>query len=712
MSFDQTQTNTPKPVAKSGGSKSKINWLSGKLSLRVTLSVFFTIVVVQGLILYYTVQDYKRDQLHELAETGRSSVSPLLNHWNDKGFTHVDPRSVGRLLKTTLVKGFAIYEPKSTLASFVYGEAPYLAPDANDPENYLEALNEEKARYEVSFGPQATQSKQVVVLRMDSAPVQKRVLNNIIQSTLICTLLAALITAVLVYVLGKWLIEPILMLRNNLSGVARDPTTPTAYLTPYNRRDELGSVISSANKLIKQNADNLLRISQQAQDKIYRVAFFDALTDLPNRVHFLKKLDELLAMEEKKHNRLGIFVMDIDHFGDVNNTLGYEAGDKLLRSIADKLSDVLPDALLIARLGEDEFAAIIEMSSSTSQEYIKETTDAVRQVFSDTFVIEGNDIVLEGSMGMALWPNDANRATDLLKKAEIALDQAKSEEKGNFRLYSPVFDQAVQERIQMINDLRIAIEEKHFSLVYQPQFRSTDRTIIGAEALLRWERVDPETGKRTFTGPDKFIPIAEQSGLIVPIGRWVLEEACRFAMECQNQGMKPFRIAVNLSGIQFHRDNVVQLVRDVLARTGLPAHLLELEVTESAVMKDIEQTITLLQQLKNLGVELAIDDFGTGYSSLSYLKRFPVHRLKIDRSFIMNIHEAPEEAAITTTIIQLGHALKMKVIAEGVETEGQVNFLTDHHCDEFQGYFFSKPLQSNDFKTFVKEYMLPEARHA
>jgi diguanylate cyclase (GGDEF)-like protein len=609
-----------------------------------------------------------------------------------------------RLLKKTPVRGIAFYKPGVIYANDLYGEPPMLVPSSLRPNDTLSRLTTEDSRYEISFGPQTMQTDYAVVIRLDSINIQKRVLDYIRQTAMVAILLSAFVTSVLILVLGKWMIEPILILRHNLLGVARDPSSPTAYLTHYSRRDELGSVISSANKLIKQNADHLSRISQQAQDKIYKVAFFDALTELPNRVHFLKKLDEILQGEERhRYPKLGVLVMDIDHFGDVNNTLGYEAGDKLLSMIAEKLKAVLPDALLIARLSEDEFAAIINLPYEPEHE-IENYVDKVLKIFDDTFVIDNNDLVLEGSSGMALWPDDADTAAGLLKKAETALDQAKLEQDGHFRLYSPSFDLAVQNRIQMINDLRYAIEEKEFSLVYQPQIRAEDGKIIGAEALLRWERKDPETGKLIFTGPDKFIPVAEQSGLIVPIGRWVMEEACRFAKECQTDGIEPFRIAVNLSGIQFHRDDVITLTRDVLTRTGLAPHLLELEVTESAVMKDINQTINLLQQLKDLGVELAIDDFGTGYSSLSYLKRFPVHRLKIDRSFVINITDNPDEATITRTIINLGHAIGLHVIAEGVETADQVKFLAENGCDEFQGYFFSKPLKPMDFKTFVKGY--------
>ncbi len=684
----------------SQNSLKKNSWLTSRLSWRVILSVFMTIVLVQGMILYYTTKTYQDSRLNELRESARISITTLLSG----NASAINEQTIPRLLKTTNIRGVALYEPKKVVAFDIFGEPPLLLPDRFHPDREVTWLSADKLRYEVSLGPQNLGSALVMVLRLDTEGIRTGVINYVIQTASISLLLSALITTVLILVLGIWLLEPILSLRDNLLFAAQDPTNPTDYLTPYNYRDELGSVISSANKLIRQNAESLNRLGEQMQDKTYRLAFFDALTELPNRAHFLSKLDELIQNDPKgERYHLGVLVIDIDHFGDVNDTLGFECGDELLRIVSKKLQKTLSSALLVARLSEDEFAAIIPMATKPDGQ-ITTVTNAVFDVFMESFDVQGNDLVLEATLGMALWPNDADRALELLKKAENALDQAKLDDKGHFRLYSPTFEQNVQARIQMVRDLRAAVEEQQFSLVYQPQFDAQTRRIIGAEALLRWERIDADTGKKAFVRPDHFIPVAEQSGLIVPIGRWVVEEACRFAKECVDQGLPPFRIAINLSGVQFARDDIIQLTKDVLKKTGLDPHYLELEVTESAVMRDINQTIALLQQLRDLGVELAIDDFGTGYSSLSYLKRFPIHRLKVDRSFVMHVTDSNDDAAITKTIIQLGHSIGLKVIAEGVETEAQVKFLTENNCDEFQGYFFSKPLPPAEFRGFVKGY--------
>jgi diguanylate cyclase (GGDEF)-like protein len=684
------------------------NWLKSRLSWRIIMSVFITIILVQGIILYSTTKTYQSEQLNELQDNARITLASLVA--STDGANQMDDKIIQRLLATTNIKGIAFYAPNRTIAFDVFGEPPLLTPDRDNANANNTWLSPDRVRYEAQFGPSVIRSNYVAVVRMNSENVRYKTIQYILQTAVISLLLSAFITTVLILVMGMWLLEPIMLLRNNLLQAAKDPSNAMNFLTSYGRRDELGSVISSANKLIKQNSDNLTRLSEQVQDKIYQMAFFDTLTGLSNRTHFLNKLDEMIQDDKRDPSwQLGILVIDIDNFGDVNDTLGYELGDLLLKNVAEKLKDTLHSALLIARLSEDEFAAIVPLSTRPEGS-IMGITNAVFDIFMESFDIQGNELVLQATLGMAMWPNDADRAIELLKKAESALDQAKLEDKGHFRLYSPVFEQNVQARIQMVRDLRVAIEEKQFALVYQPQFDAKTRKIIGAEALIRWEKLDPDTGKKSFVRPDHFIPVAEQSGLIVPIGRWVLEEACRFAKESMDLGVPPFRMAINLSGVQFARDDIVQLTKDVLARTGLEPHYLELEVTESAVMRDINQTIALLDDLRKIGVELAIDDFGTGYSSLSYLKRFPVHRLKVDRSFVMNVNENKDDASITSTIIQLGHSIGVKVIAEGVETEDQMKFLIEHKCDEFQGYYFSKPLPPGEFRGFVKGYVMTKAQ--
>ena len=684
--------------------KTKIDFLFSRISWKVITAVFATIVALEICVLYITVQNYEKQQLAQLGEASKNAITPLFVTDAQTQTSRTAPDNINRLIATTPIKGVAIYNPQGGLfAREVYGEAPLTAPDATRINKQLTWLSPDESRYEITLGPRHIQAPYSVVLRIDSSAIKPLRRSYIVQNAFVALLLSLFVTNVLILVIGKWLLEPILLLRDNLLRAARDPSNPDQYQTNYKRKDELGSVIASANKLIRQNADNMLRLNQQAQDKIFRLAYYDSLTELPNRAHFINKLDSILQNRPNR-DTLAVMVLDIDNFGDVNDTLGYEAGDRVLRLISDKLSQTLINATIIARLGEDEFAAIFTLHNDVQQQ-LRQIIGTTLGLFEKSFAVQENDLILEACIGIALWPNDADKAIDLLKKAENALDQAKQEQKDRYCLYTSAFDQTVQARIQMIRDLRIAIDDKQFALVFQPQIDARTRQIIGAEALLRWERPDPETGKRSFIRPDHFIPIAEQSGLIVPIGRWVIHEACRFAKDAMSKhGLPPFRVAVNMSGIQMQRDNIVEVTRQALHDLNLPPHLLELEVTESAVMKDMDDTIRILQQLNELGIELAIDDFGTGYSSLSYLKKFPLHRLKIDRSFIMNAPEDKDDSSITRTIINLGHSLDLKVIAEGVETIEQVNFLSENGCDEFQGYYYSKPLSPNDFLDFVRSY--------
>lgn len=694
------------------------DYMRGRLATRLVFCVFMTILLVEVMVMLFTVRSFEQEKLQELVEQTQAAVAPLFyNIQNSSGAGNLlENNTAMRLLATSRVRGFAIYDPKGSLfARDIYGETPSLTPDMNNrnPREIYTWRTPDKARYEVVLGPVQTQTLYTLVLRIDTTHLPILMRGFVLQTLIVVLLLTAFVTTVLMILLGKWLINPIMLLRANLIRAARDPQHPERYQTIYQHRDELGGAVHSANQLINQNAHNLSQISQKAKDKIYKLAFYDNLTELPNRAHFLQKIDECIeAAQKNKRAPLAVFVMDLDNFSDVNDTLGYEAGDMLLKYMGQQLTEALPDASLIARLGEDEFAIMWPLSEAAdlsrySTDDLMPVAQRIFDAFKKPFDIQSTELRIQVSIGAALYPRDTDKAIDLLKKAETALDQAKDEQRGTFCLFTPLFEHTVQNRIQMVRDLREAVEKDQFQLYYQPQFDAKTLKLIGAEALLRWERFDIEARRKMFVRPDHFIPVAEQSGVIVPIGRWVLREAARFAQECAAEGYPDFRVAVNISGVQMQQDDLVALTRDVLASTGLPAHKLELEVTESGVMGDMADNIRLLNQLKDLGIELAIDDFGTGYSSLAYLKKFPVHRLKIDRSFIMNLTEDEDDEAIAKTIIQLGHALNLKVIAEGVEAQGHVDKLLSLGCDEFQGYLFSKPLPAHEFKAFIKKHQAP-----
>jgi len=463
------------------------------------------------------------------------------------------------------------------------------------------------------------------------------------------------------------------------------------------------SSISIANELILQNANNLIRLRNQAEDKIRKLAYFDSLTGLPNRTSFLEKLDDSIKHRVlEKNGHLAVISVDIDNFKDVNDTMGHETGDRLLDAVGRRLVKSLPRDAVVARVSGDEFAIIIHLEPEQP-----DSAAIVEKIF--VAMIEPLTILKERfqvrvSIGVAHCPDDGVDARQILKNADIALTSAKEEGRDTVRYYSQDFDRVIQKRFRLLRDLRIAMDQKQLKLHYHPQFDLKTGRLIGAEALLRWWRPDNSKEGGKYIPPVEFIPIAEQSGLIVPIGEYVLRTACETNKRWQEKGLPSFRIAVNISGVQFHRGDIVKLVDAVLRETKLEPRWLELEVTEGVFMESMPVAVDILNQLHQLGVELAVDDFGTGYSSLSYLRQFPIDRLKIDQSFITDAVKNHDDRIIVRTIIQLGHNLGLKVLAEGVETSEHETLLREEGCDESQGFKYIQPIPENEFWDFAVVY--------
>jgi diguanylate cyclase (GGDEF)-like protein len=524
------------------------------------------------------------------------------------------------------------------------------------------------------------------------------------QNILIMMLMSAFVTSVLMLALGHWLLEPILFMRSNLISASEDPENPNISDSPYDVSDEIGGAIAIAQRLIRQNADNIRRIKSAAEDQIHKLAYYDTLTGLPNRTLFLQKLAEHTRVtNDQITGKFAVVTIDLDHFKDINDSMGHNIGDAILRAIGRRLRSALPASAIVARSGEDEFAIMMPLNSdiANGREIAERVLGVIR---SEPFKVFNENFQIRASVGVSTYPDDAIDPDQVLKNADIALNRAKEEGRDTLKEYSEDFDIAVQQRFQMLRDLRDALEQGHLSLHFQPQLDLNNGKIIGAEALLRWWKPDNSKEGGYFIPPVEFVPVAEQSGLIVPIGEKVLREACTVAARWPQYSDDPIRVAVNVSGAQFHQSDLCTLVSEVLAESGLLPHNLELEVTESVFMDDIHHTIKVLHELHSLGVELAIDDFGTGYSSLSYLRQFPIDRLKVDQSFIKNALNNPDDAAITRTIVALGHSLNLKIIAEGVETRDHESFLMSEGCDEVQGFRYSKPVPEEEFIEFLKNY--------
>ena len=694
-------------MSKSGFASSSAQIWRSRISWRITLAVFLTILAVQAAILNFTLKEFESDELSELRQIGRSAISPLIDPAvMDFLASPISAQDAIRLLNTTKVKGLTIYGEGMTANELerIEGYGEPIVTILTDYENISKTYRTyDGSSYEFIFRA-GTSVPYFIVVRMDSSEVQGLVFSYVKQTILIMLLMSAFVTTVLMIALGHWLLEPILFMRGNLMAASKDPEDPKIPPSPYNPDDEIGGAIEIAQRLINQNAENIKRIKSAAEDKIHKLAYYDTLTGLPNRTLFLQTLTERTRTTgEGKTDRFAVVAIDLDHFKDINDSMGHNVGDAILRGVGKRLRAAMPESATVSRTGEDEFA--ITMPLSTDLNNARDVAERVHGVIrSEPFKVFNESFQVRSSIGVSTFPDDGIDPDQVLKNADIALNRAKEEGRDTIKEYSEDYDREVQARFQMLRDLRDALERGQLSLHYQPQLDLKNGKVIGAEALLRWWKPNNSKEGGSFISPAEFIPVAEQSGLIVPIGEWVMTTACKMAVEWKEQHGFDGRIAVNVSGNQFSQGDIVNFVQKTITETRINPHKLELEVTESVFMDDMNHTIETLKSLHGLGVELAIDDFGTGYSSLSYLRQFPIDRLKIDQSFIRNALINKDDASIARTIVRLGHSLNLKVIAEGVETKDHEAFLMEEGCDEVQGFRYSRPVTPEKFVEFFKSY--------
>ena len=435
---------------------------------------------------------------------------------------------------------------------------------------------------------------------------------------------------------------------------------------------------------------------KQTEFKLEHLAHHDPLTGLPNRLLFNDRLDQAILRAQREGTQAAVLFLDLDRFKNINDSMGHAKGDLLLQRVADRMKGAMRAEDTIARLGGDEFVLVIEA--------LKEPEDAIvviehiLSLFKQPYCLGKQEIYIDTSLGVCFYPRDGTNAQTLVRNADAAMYRAKAEGRNNYQLYTAELTSLAIESMTLENNLRHALERNEFTLHYQPQYSLKDGgSLGGVEALIRWKQ--PEKG---WIPPNKFIPVAEETGLIVPIGEWVLRTACTQHQAWVKAGYKPVRMAVNLSARQFHTPHLAETISEILKETGMHPSFLELELTESIIMRDAEATIKLLHKLSSMGVILSIDDFGTGYSSISYMKRFPINRLKIDQSFVRDIGCGKPEAKMIIPIIALGHSMNLQVLAEGVEIEEQLNYLLEHGCDEAQGYLYSPPIPPDELQEFLE----------
>ncbi len=437
---------------------------------------------------------------------------------------------------------------------------------------------------------------------------------------------------------------------------------------------------------------------KRLEHRIRHQARHDPVTRLPNREMLQEDMQRAMAKADRTGNHLGLLIVSLDRFREINNNLGLKGGDQLLNLVAERLRKVIRGNDIVARLSGDEFALL--MVDLQDEKPIIDMAGRLFYTFHHPMEVNGQQFFLSPSIGANLYPHGGNDQDSLLHNTYSAMQKAKHDKSKEFWFYDEGIKIEIAARSDLENALRLALQREEFEIFYQPQVSAADGCIIGVEALLRWRNA-----RRGLIPPAEFIPIAEDNGLIIPIGKWVLEQACRQAQQWRQDEVAGLRMAVNLSAVQFNHPHLVESIGETLKSSGLPAHLLELELTETVLMQDMHAAANTLAQLKTLGIQLAIDDFGTGYSSLSYLKSFPMDRIKIDRSFINELDSNSETAEITLAIIDMAHRLHLAVLAEGVETSAQKDFLIHHHCDQLQGFFYGRPVPADELLDALRRSM-------
>lgn len=508
----------------------------------------------------------------------------------------------------------------------------------------------------------------------------------------------SLIAFLLASFLQRVISQPIAMLATSMEKVTHSKN----YSQRLVRRsqDELGQLFEGFNRMLEEieKRENDLRRNEKHLDHI---AHHDTLTGLANRMLLIARMEQSLERSKRIKSRMAVLFIDLDRFKQINDSFGHDYGDQVLCLIADRLRQAIRDADTIARIGGDEFIVVIEQVRKA--EDLHRFVQKLLKDISQAIDIEPHRFHVTATVGISIYPDNADHVETLLKRADLAMYEAKDDGRNSYQFYSAEMNQDGQEKILLESRLRQALDDHSFVLHYQPQFDMKSGLLIGFEALLRWE--DPVRG---LIAPDQFVPLAEDSGLIIPIGEWIICEACRTLKYIQDKWSIPLRMAVNISPRQFRDESLIPNVAKALYRSQLAAESLELEITESMVMDNVSDAIAKMNELKRIGVQLAIDDFGTGYSSLGYLKKFPLTRLKIDRSFVTDIVANVSDQAIVNSIIALGKTMNLEIIAEGIETTGQYDFLMNAQCDQAQGFLLGKPMAFDLLSTLLDSTLVDQ----
>lgn len=700
-----------------------------RLCRQLTGTVFIAILLVEAAILIFSVKSFERDRLFEVEREGLSVVRAWLQISGD---------SVQTLKKMSPMIG----EGSVLVSADVYDEKGHEI--ASLAQHTILAPTGDT--FEVRWTAQDLGFPFVVIAKLDKTEIPAKIHAFVWRIVGLVLLISVFVTFVTMIILERFMLAPIRIIRERMNEAGGDLAHPEKYKIAYTRNDELGDVAVSYNSLLGRlaSAFSEIRIQQESlrhnneklemevsarthelkavvQDlrreavereraekaldaskgavssqHLKKIAYTDTLTGLANRDLFMDRCNQVLKQIKRASEQAAVHLIDLDGFNAINQSYGQGSGDLVLQTVADRMTELVRESDTLARLSADEFA-LIQLDVGAADEAAI-LAQRIIQRLKAPIDLDDESIEMTCSIGITILNQNDESVEDVLHHVTLARRGAKEDQGGSYQFYVEEMNRQAQERQVLERDLKKAVLKNELELYYQPKLNVKTGAVSGMEALLRWNH--PERG---FMSPGLFIPIAERSSLIVNIGDWVLREATRQAKRWQAQGLGDLKVAVNVSAVQLKEFCFIDQVRQILLESGLAPHLLELEITESAVMEDVEHIILVLEELRDLGVSLSIDDFGTGYSSLNYIKRFPVKRIKIDKAFVDEIVDENSDGIIAKAVITMGHSMGMEITAEGVEDGFQQEFLSAYGCDEIQGFLFAKPLNARDFESFVVE---------
>jgi diguanylate cyclase (GGDEF)-like protein len=669
--------------------------LKSKLNVALLLSSSVAILLLFALMLLNAVYNMRQEKVAQL-----SVLTEVMAANSASALVFNDPKSAADTLAALRI------EPEIMFAEIHDRDHQFFASYRNS--GVPPGFKQQEASRDSFWDPVFSTSRFIVV---DGEPVGHvwivadlsskflAVTEQILALT-IATAVSLVVTLLIASYFRRLITKPIEQVASASKAIAHDQDFSRR--VPRAGDDEIGQLIDSFNHMVEQIEDRERRLNEEllhrklTEHELEKLAHYDTLTGLPNRHMFQQALALTLQRAHKLGYQVALLFVDLDNFKVVNDSLGHASGDILLKILSQRLTKCVRTSDIVSRLGGDEFTVIIDQVRG--MDHLTEIAEKISAAMAQAVELKDFELQTTASIGIALFPSDATDDENLLRNADTAMYFAKSHGRSNYQFFSPEMNERANKRLIIESHLRHAIERNELFLVYQPQIDLATGRIVGAEALLRW--LSPELGA---VGPDQFIPVAEETGLIQQIGDFVMESACRQAKRWRDEDGVPLRIAVNVSIRQFSSKLFVHNVQSLLEHIGLPVDLLELEIIESCIMDNVEDTLIKIRKLRELGIRLSIDDFGTGYSSMTYLKQLPISQLKVDQSFVRGIPESNEDMEIVRAVIHLAHGLRLESLAEGVETEAQASFLRGEGCMIGQGYYFSRPVPTEEMTKLLKE---------